>query len=98
MNSTRGDVLLDVKALKLTLGGSLILDGVSFEVIDWVREGTTTGQIVSLLGPSGVGKTRVLRILAGLDAPSSGAVIGLSRSSARTSGVATRTIDTMRVL
>ncbi len=74
--ATRGEVLLDVKALKLTLGGSLILDGVSFEVIDWVREGTTTGQIVSLLGPSGVGKTRVLRILAGLDAPNSGAVLG----------------------
>src|SRR5262249_55242809 len=53
-----------------------ILDGVSFEIIDRLRAGVVTGQVVSLLGPSGVGKTRLLRIIAGLDAPDAGTVLG----------------------
>jgi len=71
-----GEVLLKVHEVKLTLGETQILDGVSFEIIDRVREGTVTGQIVALLGPSGVGKTRLLRIIAGLDAPNAGTVAG----------------------
>lgn len=72
-----GDVLLDVQDVALTLGGRLILDGVSLQIVDRVREGATTGQIAALLGPSGVGKTRLLRIVAGLDAPNRGAVVGV---------------------
>jgi NitT/TauT family transport system ATP-binding protein len=81
MSGAVGEVLLDVRGVKLTLGGTLILDGVSFEVIDRVREGTVTGQIVSLLGPSGVGKTRLLRIIAGLDAPDAGTVTGQGKAT-----------------
>jgi polar amino acid transport system ATP-binding protein/sulfate transport system ATP-binding protein len=73
---SEGDILLDVKELKLALGETLILDGLSFQVFDRVREGTITGQVVGLLGPSGVGKTRLLRIIAGLDAPDKGEVLG----------------------
>ena len=71
-----GDVLLSVEGLQLTLGGKRILDGVSFQVTDRVRPGEVTGQIVSLLGPSGVGKTRTLRIIAGLDQADAGQVRG----------------------
>ena len=46
--------------------GTVALQGVSFEV--GARE------FVSLLGPSGCGKSTVLRLVAGLDAPSSGRV------------------------
>jgi ABC-type nitrate/sulfonate/bicarbonate transport system ATPase subunit len=81
MNATAGEVLLDVQGVKLSLGGSKILDGVSFQVIDWIREGVTTGQVVSLLGPSGVGKTRLLRIMAGLDAPDAGVVFGRNQKT-----------------
>ena len=73
---TKGDVLLSVQNVSLRLGGAPVLAGVSLEVKDRIRPGVTTGQLVGVLGPSGVGKTRLLRIIAGLDAPDSGEVRG----------------------
>ena len=70
------DVLLDVSGINLRLGDNQVLNGGSFRIIDRVREGTITGQIVGMLGPSGVGKTRLLRIIASLDQPDSGQVRG----------------------
>lgn len=71
-----GEILLSVRDVRLRLGELQVLDPVSFQIIDRVRAGLVTGQIVGLLGPSGVGKTRLLRIIAGLDAPDSGTVLG----------------------
>jgi NitT/TauT family transport system ATP-binding protein len=73
---SKDEVLLDVKGVCLQLGESVILEDLSFQVVDRVREGTITGQVVGLLGPSGVGKTRLLRIIAGLDPPNKGTVRG----------------------
>jgi NitT/TauT family transport system ATP-binding protein len=75
--STVGECLLKVEDVALTLGGSKILDGVGFEVFDRIRPGVVTGQLGALLGPSGVGKTRLLRIIARLDDPQRGRVLGL---------------------
>ncbi|APR76134.1 Ferric iron ABC transporter, ATP-binding protein [Minicystis rosea] len=75
--SHNGEVVLDVRDVRQSLGGAPVLDGVSFSLVDRIREGTTTGQIASLLGPSGVGKTRLLRLLAGLDAPDAGTILGI---------------------
>ncbi|MFT3772932.1 MAG: ATP-binding cassette domain-containing protein [Minicystis sp.] len=72
-----GEVVLDVRDVRLSLGGAPVLDGVTFSLVDRIREGTTTGQIASLLGPSGVGKTRLLRLLAGLDTPDRGTIAGI---------------------
>jgi NitT/TauT family transport system ATP-binding protein len=47
--------------------GLLALDGVDFEVPD--------GQFVSVVGPSGCGKSTLLSLVAGLQRPSSGAVL-----------------------
>jgi NitT/TauT family transport system ATP-binding protein len=71
-----GDVLLSVKDVWQKLGDAQILQGLDFEVHDRVRPGVVTGQVVGLLGPSGVGKTRLLRIIAGLDEPDRGGVTG----------------------
>jgi polar amino acid transport system ATP-binding protein/sulfate transport system ATP-binding protein len=48
---------------------------VNLEIRDIYRPGFTQGQVVCLLGPSGIGKTCLFRILAGLDAPDSGSVL-----------------------
>lgn len=75
--STNGECLLKVQDVSLALGGQLILDAVNFEIHDRVRPGVCTGQLAALLGPSGVGKTRLLRIIARLDDPDRGAVLGV---------------------
>lgn len=70
------DVLLRVSGVSQKLGGNQILEDLSFEVRDRVRPDLVTGQIVGLLGPSGVGKTRLLRLIAGLDQPDTGQILG----------------------
>ena len=71
-----GDVLLEVRDVAQRLGNHQVLDKLTFEVRDRVRPGVVTGQLVALLGPSGVGKTRLLRLIAGLDRPDTGVVLG----------------------
>ena len=72
-----GEVVLSVRDVSLRLGGTPVLEKVSFDIRDRIRVGFPTGQIVALLGPSGVGKTSLLRVLAGLAAPDAGEVLGI---------------------
>jgi len=46
----------------------------SFQAVDDVSFGIQAGQLVGLLGPSGGGKTTVLRMLAGLEQPTAGSI------------------------
>jgi len=68
------ECLLKAENVSLTLGGRLILRDVNLEIKNIVRPGLQQGQVVALLGPSGIGKTRLFRILAGLDEPDTGQV------------------------
>ena len=77
MAEPTGEILLSVSELCLKLGRAPILHQVQFDVHDRVRPGTVTGQIVSVLGPSGVGKTRLLRLIAGLDQADAGKIHGI---------------------
>ena len=51
-----------------------ILDGVTGHIDNIQREGLQQGQVVCLLGPSGIGKSQLFRCIAGLQRPSSGSV------------------------
>jgi NitT/TauT family transport system ATP-binding protein len=70
-----GPTILKAENVWQTLGGNLILRDVDVELRDVRRPGKVTGQVVGLLGPSGIGKTRFFRIMAGLDAPDRGRVL-----------------------
>ena len=57
---------LDKKFFLLKGGHTLQIKDISFDI--------KKGEIVSLIGPSGAGKTVLLRMVAGLDAPDSGSI------------------------
>lgn len=59
--------LLGVQDISKTYEGAPLLHGISFDV--------AAGEIVCILGPSGTGKTTLLRIIAGLEEPEAGRVL-----------------------
>jgi NitT/TauT family transport system ATP-binding protein len=67
--------ILKVTDVSQTLGGNLILRDVNLEVRDIYRPDQVAGQVAGLLGPSGIGKTRLFRIMAGMDVPDTGSVL-----------------------
>jgi ABC-type nitrate/sulfonate/bicarbonate transport system ATPase subunit len=71
---SRGGVLLDLQNVTVNRGGVPVLRDLSAQVTDLIRPGMQQGQIVGLLGPSGIGKTTMFHVLAGLLKPDSGTV------------------------
>jgi len=69
------DLILKADNISLRYGDKQILRNVSFEIYDVVRPEVTQGQVVALIGRSGVGKTQLFKILAGLTKPNSGRVL-----------------------
>ncbi len=65
--------MLDVSGLTLSYGAEPVLEGADLRV--------DAGQFVSLVGPSGSGKSSLLRAIMGLQRPSAGTItLGLDRS------------------
>jgi len=69
------ETLLTLDNLCLSLGGRAILSGVCARVRNVTRPGMLQGQVVAVLGPSGVGKTQLFRLLSGLTPPDRGQVL-----------------------
>jgi ABC-type nitrate/sulfonate/bicarbonate transport system ATPase subunit len=77
------EVLVQITGVHLSLGGPPILKELNAVVRNIVRPGCIQGQIVGILGPSGIGKTQLSRILSGLQSPASGSVLVSDAASGR---------------
>ena len=71
---TTGETLLQIENVSFAHGPNLVLRDVNLTIKNLVRPDLQQGQVGALLGPSGVGKTTLLRLLAGLDTPDSGKI------------------------
>ena len=71
---TKQDVLLQATDVSLSYDRRCILYDIHFTVRDIVRPGLQQGQVVSLVGRSGMGKTQLFRLLSGLQRPDSGEI------------------------
>ncbi|QXJ19508.1 ABC transporter ATP-binding protein [Actinomadura graeca] len=65
------DVAVRITGLRKSFGPKTVLDGVDLEI--------RRGEFFALLGPSGTGKTTLLRVLAGLQSPDAGTVLAAPR-------------------
>ena len=74
MEYQKNGPLLAIENVTLKYGTRIILENVNIKLRRMIRANMPTGRIVSFLGPSGIGKTQLLRILAGLLQPTSGHV------------------------
>jgi len=80
---TKNERLLTIENLSLAYGPKVILRDINLHVDNIVREGIEQGQVVALLGPSGIGKTQLFRCIAGLQPPTTGSVkIGVQQKVA----------------
>lgn len=71
----RKEPLLTIKDVSVTYGDKPILKNMSAQIRNIVRPGHNQGQVVGLLGPSGIGKTTLFRVMAGLMKPDTGHVL-----------------------
>lgn len=71
---SKNETLLTIDKLGVSYGKNVILRDVNAKILNVVRPNVDQGQVVALLGPSGVGKTQLFRCLAGLQKPTSGGV------------------------
>lgn len=79
MKYSKNEVLIDVQNVNLTYDKQILRD-VNFRVHNIVRPDVNQGQVISLIGRSGIGKTQLFKILAGLIRPNTGTVnIGIDQ-------------------
>lgn len=83
---SKKEILLQATDVSLSYGSKCILHDINFSIRDIVRPGLQQGQVVSLVGRSGIGKTQLFRVLAGLQKPGSGSVVIRERRPAETGG------------
>ena len=71
---TKAEIILQCTDVNLQFGDRPILRDINFSIRNIIRPGLKQGQVVSLVGRSGIGKTQLFKILSGLQKPGSGKV------------------------
>ena len=71
---TKQEVILKAENVSLCYGDKIILHDINFNIKNIVRPNMTQGQVVSLIGRSGIGKTQLFKLLSGLQAPTTGTI------------------------
>jgi ABC-type nitrate/sulfonate/bicarbonate transport system ATPase subunit len=68
-------VLLDIQVDHFEYEpGKKVLTNIHQKIFNITRPGVTQGQVVALLGPSGIGKSTLLELIAGLNQPTQGSI------------------------
>lgn len=75
MNYKIEERLLTIENMSLKFGERTIFRDINLRVDNITRPNMEQGQVVSLLGPSGIGKTQLFRCIAGLNVPTTGNVL-----------------------
>ena len=70
----KDQILLQANNISLSYHSNIILRDINFCIHDIKRPGIQQGQVISLIGRSGIGKTQLFKILSGLQQPTGGAV------------------------
>ena len=73
-NHIKAEVILSAENINLSYDDKIILRDINFDIHNIVRPNMLQGQVVSLIGRSGIGKTQLFKILSGLQQPTSGNV------------------------
>lgn len=85
---TTGKPLLTLKDISLKYGDKLILRDINIQLLDLIRPSSITGQVCTIVGKSGVGKSQLFSLIAGLNKPTTGQVlIGLDQKPVVTGAV-----------
>ncbi|HEX2606046.1 MAG TPA: ATP-binding cassette domain-containing protein [Flavisolibacter sp.] len=71
---SKKEVLLQANNLGLSYDNKTILRDISFSLKNIVRPDMKQGQVASLIGRSGIGKTQLFKLLSGLQKPSCGTI------------------------
>jgi ABC-type nitrate/sulfonate/bicarbonate transport system ATPase subunit len=79
MNYSKNECLIDVSNVSIAYDKPILRD-VNFKIHNIVRPGLNQGQVISLVGRSGIGKTQLFKMIAGLIKPDTGTIkIGIDQ-------------------